>query len=507
MANLTGLHYYEEIDGNDELLVGWKNGVVRRDINGTAWSQAPGAVIDHTGEDIRFENYLDNSFLVQKDSATQSYNGTIWSTTHCVDAPRAKFIKHHQGILFLYNINFGGNSFESRVWFCNAPENNTITWGLEYGSDLAQTVDDATVTSATGLFETRKIQIGDPFLITSGTNAGQYEVASVTNETSLELTKTLNNTTTNSDYWVGGNWFDVNGGDGDEGTGIGVTGNEVYFFKSNSLWRYNITSQELRQVKYAVGTFATDSIVNDNDYLYWYHGSGVFRTNGSTLKKISSPLDDLIERSSATYEVCAWRNQLDGTVNFYIDNTFVEGLFDPYYELSYPVLSFDTDTESWTIKNYEMSLRYTARGYKTYVEHIYGANSTNSVWRLDNGDLFQDSSDVNTPILLEYETYPHYPVGSEALVDFNRVRLYIMGRSDVTLMYKLFYKATGTDTNWTIDKDWKAMTGSQSGERSEWYFPTGSRASGVAFKIIENSKYNEFTMEKISVYYSNPSNY
>lgn len=511
MANIRGTHYYDYGGGDDQVMVAWKNGVVQRSVVGNAWKIAPGLALDgNFSSDVAFETFLDRTFIVTQYTDTQSWNGVAGSKDACVGAPRAQYVKAYQGRLYLYNISFGDNVFTDRAWFSDLSKNNTLTWGLEYGSNLAQTADSETVTSTGASFEKRNIKVGDPFTIVDGANAGEYLVASIEDAITIKLTENMPNTVADSNYWVGGNFIDINEGDGEAGKGMGIAANELFFFKNSTVWRFSASGGELRQIKNVVGTNAPESIVSHDDYIYWYHSSGIYRSSGSTAENISHALDDVVSSVSLPSATVAWVNASERTINFKLEDAtistnYISGTED--LELSYPVISFELEGQMWTIKNLGLDILHTCRGYYQDFEYIYGGNDGDTVYELDSESYFEDVKGTENVIPFEMELYPVYPAGSDTLIDFNRIRLYVMGRCEVTLLYKLYYKATGTSKDWSIDTGWKPLIGSQDGERSEWHFPTGSRASGVQLKIVENSEYNSFTIEKIMIYYSNPANY
>ena len=70
-----------------------------------------------------------------------------------------KYIRVLDVTVYLFNIKIAGVSYPSRCWFSDPPRNNTITWGLETGTNLAQTSGSKVVTSSGALFKTRNIKV------------------------------------------------------------------------------------------------------------------------------------------------------------------------------------------------------------------------------------------------------------------------------------------------------------------------------------------------------------
>lgn len=274
MSAITGLHAHNfntesnpSSDSNSEIIALWKTGAMHYRKAGDAplnqWFKGPGLTITQTNYGIYMDSFLDQVFLVDGVDPLWNYNGSIWTTTNnVVNAPIAKFVKSFGPRLYLFDINISGTRYGSRVWLSEPPKNNVVEWSLETGSDLSQTAGSQVVVSVSSSFKTRGIKIGDPFLITSGTNAGEYTVSSLGDangdnpETNLTLTEELSNTVSGSTFWVGGNWFDVGLGDGDMAKGIGRTANELFFFKQRSVYRYNTAAESLIKLSNTPGTSA-----------------------------------------------------------------------------------------------------------------------------------------------------------------------------------------------------------------------------------------------------------
>lgn len=471
---------------------------------GSAWYKVSGSWLTDSLDNY-MDSFLDNVFGVNGTDANWSYDGSNFSqATNVADAPIAKFVKRHQTRLYLFNIAIGNTSYKSRCWYSDLPENNTITWGLETGSDLVQTADSATVTSAGSLFKTRNIKVGDPLIIISGANTGEYTIKSVDSETQLTLIDSdeMSSTVTGS-FWTGSNWFDVQTDDGDIGMGMTVASNELILYKKNSAHRYNATGQELRQIKSMPGTTSSRSLVVGTDgYSYSYHPTGIYRTLGTTGENISEAIYDITENVATAFQdnVVAWEEDKNFIVFHLGDVTTRDG-----ETISNCEVKFDEGAKNWTIQSRDRQLTCATNWLEGNVQNVYGGSTANDVYKLNYGNSFTTGSTVN-PIHFGLELKEVFPEGSEAIVDFNRIRAYVDNGPDIQIMYKLIYKPTSREDFWISDTMWKPLRGSQRGGRNEWYFPLGSRASGVKLKVIESSTKESFLLEKLVLYYSNVSN-
>lgn len=462
-----------------------------------AWNKAP--ITLTTDQKAEFRTFLDYSFMVNGVDPNYSYDGTTWSAlTNLSDSPKAYYIEKYNVRLYLGNITIGSTEYASRVWYSDLPEDDAITWGLETGSDLAQTADSAVITSTGSLFQTRNIKVGNPFRITTGTNEGEYIVQSIDSETQITLTETLDNTATSSTFWAGGNYIDIETNDGDKIKGFGKNSNELLIFKRNSLWRFSSRGQELRQVKNAVGTTSRRGIINVGNNTYYYHPSGIYMYDGTGSQLISNAIEDFIEGTTTANQtlVVSWV-QNEKIVNFYIgDVTLGDG-----ESISDCVVSYDTTSNTWSARSYPIAIRAATVWLESNVPSVYVGDDSSHVYKLDTGTDFDDAA-----IPFELELKPYFPAGSDGIVNFDRVRVFISNGPDVQLQYKILYRPTNDSKKWISDKDWIPMKGSQRADKMEWEFPEGTRGGAVILKFIESSVDESFLIEgKIIIYYSQES--
>jgi hypothetical protein len=498
MGAILGLHQINFKSGNEELIAVWgKAAMVRRS---SQWILTNGYIT--TGTKCYFENFLDKAFMVNGTDTNQLYDGSAWSKTlFSLDAsPIANYIKRHNTRLYLFNIKIAGVSYPSRCWYSDLPKEDAVKWGLEDGTDLVSTAGSAIVTSVSSNFVGKNIKVGDPLTITTGINKGEHIVQSIDSQTQLTLTSSLSNGATGSSFWVGSNWFDVETDDGDIGMSMGVTSNELFLYKKNSVSRFNAEGLTLRRLKNMPGTTSPRSIVEGSDgYLYSYHPSGIWRTSGTTGQLISNPIYDIIEGVTAANqdEVVGWEKDRKIIKMSLGDVTLRDG-----ETITDCFVAFDETTNAWTTGSLPKTIKCVTPWLHGSVLETYAGDDDGGVFQLDTGTDF-DGTEIPSEIVL----YPIFPAGSEAIVDFRRIRLYVENGPDVQVLYRLVYHPTGNEKHWKTDDDWIPMEGSQRAERSEWVFPsTKCRASGVQLKIVESSKDESFLIEKIVCYYSGESN-
>lgn len=503
MASITGLHGATFSSGTEELLAIWHRTPI---IVSASGHRRVGPTLTDSQETF-FASFLDNVYMVNGVDSNFRYTGGDWiNITTTEDAPIAKYIKLLNNKLYLYNIKIAGTSYASRFWISDLPRNGGvdkyyITWGLETGSNLSQSSGSAIITSTGSAFQSRNIKIGDPFVITTGPNRGEYTVQSIDSETQITLTKDLPNTATNSSFWVGGNWADLRADDGDQGMGMGLASNLLILYKKGTVHAFSDQSLETRQVKNMPGTTSPRSIVDGSDgYCYSYHPSGIWRTKGLEGELISEPIYDVIEGVTTANQdnVVGWEVDRNTIKMFLGDVTLRDG-----ETISKCVAVFDEQTELWSIGSLDKTLTCAISWLRSNSLDVYAGTNDDSVLQLETGTAFDTTGSI--PFQLEY--HPVFPAGTENLVDFTRVRAYIDNGPEIQILYKLIFKPMyGKEIYWVNDTDWKPMKGSQRGSKSEWHFPDGTRASGVKLKVIESSTRESFLLEKMVIYYSNASN-
>lgn len=500
MTDMLNLHGFNKSDGTDKIIAN-REGVFKIYNSSTGvWDNVAAPVFDPSAL-IDSENFLDYAFFVNGTTSNYSYDGSTWSSsTNLADSPKAKYIKEYNLQLYLGYIDLRGTTYRSRVWVSDLPKNNGVVWGLETGTDLAQTADSAVVTSAGSAFQTRNIKVGDTFTIEDGDNAGEYTVRSIDSETQITLTEELSATDDTNNFWVGGNWFDVSTGDGDYLTGFGKNSNELLIFKRNSLHRYNNLSGTLRRVKTAPGTTSGRSIVNMNEYTYYYYPKvGILRYDGVGSISISYGIEDIIDSidTSMHENVIGW--SVDSKlIKFYIgDVTTRDG-----ETIEKCVIVFDTITQTWSSERIPYAIDQKTQWVQSSEPRAFIGTSNGKVLRDNTGYSFD-----NLPIALDVIDSEIFPEGDDVLVTFEKVRVFVKNGQELQLMYRLIYKPTDADNRWDIEDNWTSLKGRADGDLTEFFFDTREdrRACGIQFRFIQSSKYESPLIEKYIVYYSNPA--
>lgn len=455
-------------------------------------------------QDYYTERFLDQLFLVNGlTDAPRNYNGSNWSTTRNLpDGIKARYIIQEGGFLYLLNISLAvGGSFPSRVWFSDPPKNNTITWGFESGSDLSQTASSGVITSAGATFITNNIKVGDPFFITSGSNAGEYTVKSIDSQTQITLEETLTNTQSNSSYWVGGNYFDVDRDNGDVLKAGGKNSDRLLCFKRNSLHRFtktiNDTANTLVTVKGAPGTVTQRSVVNIGNYTFYYADSGIWRYNGQDSELISDVIQDVIDGISADNfaNIVGWQVN-DRVLKMYVGDVVNT---DENIEIDECVICHDIFTGQWWTQSFFDAITCATDWVYNGKKEVF-LFTTEGLCLLDNNT----SSFNATEIAMEIETVPHFPISPDVAVGFTRFRVQGRRLRDVQALVKLYYLGEDGRTG----EDWIPLAivdNVTSSTEMEFRFPNDfdvQQAAGFAVKLLHSSGNMNPVIERIAAYYT-----
>lgn len=388
----------------------------------------------------------------------ESYNGTSFSINSPHGAPpKAKYITVLDNRVYLFGVNIpvGGN-FLSRVWYSDLPNSFDsassgpfLYWGLQANTDLTQTAASAVVTSSNSLFLLAKVKAGDTFVITTGSNAGTYIVSTVDSNTQITLTKTLANNASNSSFWVGGNWFDVDIDNSDIAYGVGTNSGRVLFFKrfSLSVFQKGATAANdiLFRVPGAAGTTSQRSVVNIGDNTFYFADTGIWAFNGTRSRLISTPIQDVIDGISNANKtsVVGW-SEGEKVLKMYVGD-----ISNTTRDITIPkcVICHDTFSNAWWTEEYPDTIVAHTKWLNDNDLRNYIFSSAGQAFKTQEGGSY-DGDSINMVV----ETWPIFPISPEVAVDFTRFKIFGEDLRDIEVQYKLIYYENGL-----IDSKWKRL--------------------------------------------------
>lgn len=498
MANvgyISGLNYE---DGNSILLCVYGNDVAK--FSGGSWvGQAqnliPGNYQISMGKGYAYLTGINVNPRVINSSGT-------WSqTTNLTKAPKADYNRLVGDRHYFGYCSLNSNNYYRRIFYTDIIEqDDAVTWGIEYGSDLVQTAGDATITSAGSSFIDRKIKIGDPVFILDGNNAGTYAVSSVIDNTNIELTKALTYSGSSTSFWIGGNWFDLPG----KVTGIGEHYGTPIGFEANSAWRYS-TSIGRKQIIGVKGTLSYKSIVsNHRGYSFWYHPTdGIVAFNGSVAKTISNKIEPILKgMSSSMYSsVVGWPGTgiyKDHLYMFIGNSTFnVNG---ESFTLTNCIVDYNIARNKWKVFEYNAVITSATVFQESNVDNVYIGTSSDLVLQFDSGNSDYDVTTDDDATTLDIHSYiithPVYPSGIEVMNEFDKY----FSWKDIGNSIKSRYRLHGNiDKN---DSEWSPLNELNDDYSEVKINPQKCNARGISFMIDEISKTPSFEFLGFSFIYS-----
>src|SRR3990167_7428262 len=134
MAKISGIIGYNGASGSvNKLLAVYGNDIV--DVGaGTGFSQNLTA-----DTDAEFDVFLDSVFFTNGTDQPRTYNGTVWSQRHIATCPVNILYRDYLAKMYALAPTINGTKRYSKFLESDLPKNNTITWGITYGTNLAKT--------------------------------------------------------------------------------------------------------------------------------------------------------------------------------------------------------------------------------------------------------------------------------------------------------------------------------------------------------------------------------
>lgn len=508
MADIDGLIGYNSPSGINKLLAAYGNDIIDV-LTGLGY----GLNIS-SGNKAFFEVFIDRIFFTNGVDKMRSGNGTSWSDS--IGLPKQIIPKYiHKSVnnaqLFIGNCILTPGSgtalnYKSYVFYSDfprlakSPTGSAITQNIEWGIESGRcNINQLTrklkaVPDGNGrlpYFKARGIKVGDPVFLLGG-DIGQYTVAAVESEYELVLNETipsLDAVNTNIDFWVGNNFFAVGTDDNDEITGFGENSSNDLIFKKFSVWFYNGT--QLKQLKGAVGTTSTRSIINDRKgNTYYFHGSdegktGLYRIDSNGVTKISRGLDPFfLGMDSANYtEVVAWEEGDD--LRFFIGD--LTNANDDI-SMTNAVVTINTATGALDVGPIGDALTCATQYIVSNAQNAYCGTSEAKILKMHSGNSFN-----GTPISARVETGPRYPRKSHIINSFPYVQVVGKNVKGIRMQYRLWNAPLDEGGRWI-------PLGELDHDLNEFILTPDKRsASGIEFSVEDNGILeNDWLIEEIT---------
>lgn len=453
-------------------------------------------------------SHLDVVFVATgRDTKTLDYTGVSATLHDFTGSPQGRFPFVHKNRLYLFNTGITMNqhvAYKSRFFYTDLPRDNagqlTSPWGFNAHIDLATTANSPIVTSALGSFLANGIKVGDPFFIFEGADAGEYEVKSVDTGSQITLTEDLSANASNLDYWVGGNWQDVNASDGDEGTGISENNDRLLLFKRFSLWKFNkgatVEDDSLIRVRNVPGTTSHRSITNILDWTFYWSDSGLWRYDGSSSILISNPIQEIIDGIDAANldNVVGWSAD-ERILKMYVGNinNSATGLV-----ISNCVVCYDALSNAYWVEEYDDQINCAVQWVETNALENFIFSNDGEAFKSETSNMYNGEA-----FPMEIETWFYFPIAPETQLNYTRFKTYTRHGREITCSVKFAYYSDRD--GFRVDEDWRPLKPKyKTSDEQEWHMNLDSvKASGYALKFIEASDTGPRpTIERIAAFYT-----
>lgn len=367
---INGIHSYRGAAGTRELLVasGAVGGAVDIFIyDSSSDSYTPQGRSYTAGSTIEFATFIDRDFIVNINDASETYNGSSFSTTdQLTNAPKAKYPFAYLDRMYMAYIDVSGTTHYSRVAYSSIPDvDGNITWDPTTNYfDVAR--DDGDIIKGLGENSNRLLIFKEHSLYRWDTNQ-LFKVPAAPGTAAHRSIKNLQ-------------------------------GRTIYLHRSG-LWLYdgNVSSLISRPIQDVIDAISSLNIGNatawvDGDEYFCYVGdidTGEIKVDDCVL--VYNIANKSVSLDSVVHPILAATNHID-------DSSDVE-YNDTRYEYSSSEIGYS--------------------GYTTSEIITFLGTDTGYVLRWKNGNTH-----AGTPISMAVETKEYYPGNPSSLKDFFQVYVY-----------------------------------------------------------------------------------
>lgn len=270
----------------------------------------------------------------------------------------------------------------------------------------------------------------------------------------------------NSYSYPQNNWIDIGGDDGDRIMAIIPLADTLLIFKRRSLYALVGEDSATWQVRYVTGsgTISKRSVISVRDSIYFLSYDGFYKTNGSSVEKISYAIDNLfIDETEDT---------LKNTTALHVPlvNSLYFNIYKPYAPNNGVTWIFNLDTGAWSRTTMGISDGRVVNGW------TYFALGTD-YYVVTDSDYHTVESQLITKLL---------PMTDP--VDYTRIRRISVSASNAEAATTLtVYYRYSEDAEWT---SLKTLTFSASNQT--FRFSTNLSGNYFQFKVVHTGRMDRF---------------
>lgn len=496
MANVNFIKGINYDDGNSVLALVYGNDVAI--FSGGSWVGQSQNLVPGDYHIAEGKGYAYLTGLLSDPRVIDS-SGNFSKVTNLTKAPTAAVNQLFRDRQFFGNCVVNGDSYYKRVFYTDIIEKDDgVVWGLDHGSDLSQTADSTSVTSAGANFISNGIKIGDPFIILDGNNESTNAVFDIVSETEIILKNELSNTSSSNKFIVGGNWFDI------EGAVVAMAEHygELLVYENNHVWRWSPAIGK----KPLIGTRGTTSrhsiIPSHRGFTYWYHPSdGIVEYNGNNGRIVSGKIEPIIDSISDPTAVVGWPGigKQKNHIFMYIGDTSFK-VNGESYSLTNTIVDFNSVTRRWKVMEYNAVITCATRYIESNQEVVYLGTDSDIVLQFNTGnsdyDVATNDGSTTLPIHTRIISHPVYPSGIEVMNMYDKYYALKDAGTGIKSRYKLHGDIDKDDSDWSEMHELNEKYGEVKVD------PQKSEARGISFLVSEISKDPSFEFLGYSFIYS-----
>lgn len=198
---------------------------------------------------------------------------------------------------------------------------------------------------------------------------------------------------------TGGQWFDISPSDGENITALKRSKSTLLVFKQNHIYRVASINETEPDPKINVGTYSQESVVESDDGTYFHHSSGFYRYSDGGVKRISQPIQDIVENITlANYSnITGWLETDGNHICWSVGNVTYKGV--TYNNL---VVRYTISSQVWTHRSYPYQIRFSSRYNDGSNLYMVVGDSDGNVLKVNTGN-----TDNGTNIIYSLITRPY----------------------------------------------------------------------------------------------------
>jgi hypothetical protein len=286
-----------------------------------------------------------------------------------------------------------------------------------------------------------------------------------------------------------GDYLDVNTNDNDEITALSKNKQHLLIFKRWALFRYDGThnAKSLLPVSWNVGTPSQESVVKDDNNIYFWSDFGPYLYDGASIIYIGRKIQDVVDRVAGANltSICGG---MDGNHIYWYLGDLSSALDGDSAALTKVMVDYDKRSNNWAVHTLQHALTCLANVTVSSKKVLTAGDNDGNVWRINSGTKDgMTSGGTGGTAITPHMIYRMWPAGPETVSTFNKI--YFFGDSnlkDADFQYSVDGQAYSTAKDIGDDGDFVQ-------------FSTNNYGRQLDVKITESTSTNQYRIDGFSV--------